>query len=519
MSRDVAGITAEWIEEDSLLPPGGPKRWWRSDKGVGLAGTPNRVREEVESIGLLREHPACPKLLAHDEISWVLEPLEMQHEDLQDAVTAWAPERVESQQTTHGTLLNELGGEFSVARALEKLGLSRSKVDRFLAQPVNICGRFGPVVGGLHPSWFRRAEDRIVAVRWRNASTRGWWTIDLAGVAFFQDKDLQALHRDGLPDAQAADNLYRLSLLHIALREATLGRSEKGQQVALEAYDELVFEAPQGLVTVRITGPEWLDTSQWVPESGEVEPHQARWLLRNLDGIWVAGHCIAVNTDPPIRAGRGAPRREDKKSRNERLFSRWSEGIQMDEEGRYSVTPEALALEMVSGASGVVMDGTCGVGGLTIALVQQPEVQRVVAVDMDVERLKMARNNAGLYPDIRKIRFLHGTVEEALERFKPDLLVLDPPWGGPSYDKKQMGMDELGMDLGGVLEKYRGPILLKLPRSFNVDELPGDWQIRAAIDDRGQLKFLVAQREELPEAIPSEEASPDDNQPDDAQGS
>jgi len=39
---------------------------------------------------------------------------------------------------------------------------------------------------------------------------------------------------------------------------------------------------------VTMSAPEWLDTRQWIPENGEVEPHQARWLLRNLDGVWVA---------------------------------------------------------------------------------------------------------------------------------------------------------------------------------------------------------------------------------------
>lgn len=51
------------------------------------------------------------------------------------------------------------------------------------------------------------------------------------------------------------------------------------------------------------------------------------------------------------------------------LFSRWDKGIQFDEEGLYSVTPEALALHTAIRCScGVVVDAFAGLGGNTIQL-------------------------------------------------------------------------------------------------------------------------------------------------------
>lgn len=51
----------------------------------------------------------------------------------------------------------------------------------------------------------------------------------------------------------------------------------------------------------------------------------------------------------------------------ESLFSRYSEGILLDEESWFSVTPEAIAYRLaVKCACDVVMDATCGAGGNVI---------------------------------------------------------------------------------------------------------------------------------------------------------
>lgn len=54
-----------------------------------------------------------------------------------------------------------------------------------------------------------------------------------------------------------------------------------------------------------------------------------------------------------------------------RLFSRFEEGIQMDEEGWFSVTPERIAKHHASRcAGGVIVDCFTGVGGNAIQFAQ-----------------------------------------------------------------------------------------------------------------------------------------------------
>ena len=67
------------------------------------------------------------------------------------------------------------------------------------------------------------------------------------------------------------------------------------------------------------------------------------------------------------------------------LFSRWDQGIQYDEEGLFSVTPEALALHTAIRCScDVVIDAFAGIGGNSIQLAR---TCRRVVVFIDFPRL------------------------------------------------------------------------------------------------------------------------------------
>ena len=458
-----------------------------------MHGQPGRIQEEAEGRLRMADHPALPRVLAEASDLVVLEALTPIPKGLAEAICAWRPERLEHYEGSHGEFLEELG-ELHLRRALRKTGLSTSKVDRFLAQQCRASSWHGPSLGGLHPGWYRRAGARCVALSWRGAQPEGWWGLDLAALEVYSGTRLESRHHDGVGDDESALVAWRLFCLSLWLREGVLGHSEEALAKARSVVEDLLHPQSSRLVQVEIQGPDWLDTSSWLPEDGQVSDHHARWLQRNLDGVWVGGHCLQVTCTPPLRPGKGAPRREDKNLRRERLFSRWKEGIQHDEEGLFSLTPEDLAMAMVEGLSGTCMDGTCGIGGLTIALARQPRVGTVLAIDNHRDRLEMARHNASLYEGHRKIRFLQGKVEEALEKISPDWLVLDPPWGGPNYDPRRMGIEDLGLDLLRVLALAPERVLLKLPRSFDVSQLPGEWSTRAAIDDRGILKFLVCRR-------------------------
>ena len=116
------------------------------------------------------------------------------------------------------------------------------------------------------------------------------------------------------------------------------------------------------------------------------------------------------------------------------LFHRFDEGICLDEQGLYSVKPEAIALHVARTLPGdTVLDAFCGVGGSAIGFARAG--RRVLAVEIDAARLEMAKHNARLYGVADRIAFAHGDARDALRTGGFDAVNLDPPWGGPDYYK------------------------------------------------------------------------------------
>jgi trimethylguanosine synthase len=117
------------------------------------------------------------------------------------------------------------------------------------------------------------------------------------------------------------------------------------------------------------------------------------------------------------------------------LFSRFDRGIQIDREGLYSVKPEEAALEIGRILVGeTVLDAFTGVGGSAIAFARSGK--RVITIDIDESRLRMAQHNAAVYDVLDKITFLHGDTLDLIHTQSFDSVYLDPSWGGPSYALK-----------------------------------------------------------------------------------
>lgn len=149
------------------------------------------------------------------------------------------------------------------------------------------------------------------------------------------------------------------------------------------------------------------------------------------------------------------------------LFARYDQGVLLDPEGWYSVTPETIAnhiaQRMVVGCNNnhgddspivnnngatrstlletgehehhddeqkkeepkkkkknpsagmIVLDAFAGVGGNSIAFARRPEVDLVVCVDTNDTRLRMAANNCRVYNiPTEKVVFIHGDVTQVL---------------------------------------------------------------------------------------------------------
>ncbi|KUF90104.1 Trimethylguanosine synthase [Phytophthora nicotianae] len=111
------------------------------------------------------------------------------------------------------------------------------------------------------------------------------------------------------------------------------------------------------------------------------------------------------------------------------LFEKFEDGIQLDHESWYSVTPQVIA-EHISKrlACDVVVDPFSGCGGNVIQLAMT--CKQVIAIDIDPEKIRMAKHNAAIYGVADKIEFIVGNSIDILPNVKADAVFLSPPWGG-----------------------------------------------------------------------------------------
>ncbi|KAK9368385.1 RNA cap guanine-N2 methyltransferase-domain-containing protein [Lipomyces kononenkoae] len=169
------------------------------------------------------------------------------------------------------------------------------------------------------------------------------------------------------------------------------------------------------------------------------------------------------------------------------LFSKYSEGIWMDEQSWYSVTPELVAKNIAdhiynSCRPSVVLDAFCGAGGNTIQFALL--VDKVIAIEKNPVTLRCAKHNAEIYGVADKIEFIEGDFFElapnieATDGFitQADVVFLSPPWGGPQYFSYEV-FDLNAMepyDLTTIMNASRpiSPhIAIYLPRNCNIEQL------------------------------------------------
>jgi trimethylguanosine synthase len=141
------------------------------------------------------------------------------------------------------------------------------------------------------------------------------------------------------------------------------------------------------------------------------------------------------------------------------LFSRFDEGIKLDEESWYSVTPEQIAKHIAQRCKcDVIVDGFCGAGGNSIQFAFT--CKRVIAIDIDPKKIELARNNAEIYGVADRIEFIVGDFFQLAPGLKADVVFFSPPWGGPSYLK------EVVYDLESMLLPVPISTLLEVGRAI-----------------------------------------------------
>ncbi len=225
---------------------------------------------------------------------------------------------------------------------------------------------------------------------------------------------------------------------------------------------------------------------------------QAADIAARLRGLGLDGQPLVVTCTPALsRNDVRAARLRDARARRDTTPGFTRPGARATGEGRYSLTPEALALALGQRAAGQsVVDACCGSGGNAIGFARAG--CHVVAIELDRARLDEARHNAAVYGVSERIEHLCGDALELVPRRSAAILFVDPPWG-EQYDKRASTLGDFPL-LSALLEHplagYR-ELWLKLPASFQVASVPGSepsaW-FGQAPGDRQRVKFLLLRR-------------------------
>jgi SAM-dependent methyltransferase len=206
-----------------------------------------------------------------------------------------------------------------------------------------------------------------------------------------------------------------------------------------------------------------------------------------LRGLGFGGHPVEVEVTPPLpRALVRAARTEDAKRRRDTSPGFLRREARTDDEGRYSLTPEPLAVALGARAAGrAVLDAGCGCGGNTLGFARAG--CRVTAVERDPARLALARHNARVYGVADRIRFVVGDAVAAAST-ATDLVFVDPPWG-TDWDRRVTTSLPL---LDAVREAVAGRAELwaKVPPSYVPPADAEPWFGVGSGDAQG-VKFLV----------------------------
>ncbi|KAE9551800.1 hypothetical protein FO519_004971 [Halicephalobus sp. NKZ332] len=171
----------------------------------------------------------------------------------------------------------------------------------------------------------------------------------------------------------------------------------------------------------------------------------------------------------------------------ERLFSKLNDGILLDEESWFSVTPEQIGRHLADRLvtkNCLILDCFTGAGGNAIQFALKGAL--VYAVDLDPIKIRIARQNAKVYGVEDRITFFCGNAFHVIDSFinsrknDPsklpfDVIFLSPPWGGPQYlNAREFTLDMCtpdGFEIFRRASKITENIVYFLPRNTRTSDL------------------------------------------------
>lgn len=261
-----------------------------------------------------------------------------------------------------------------------------------------------------------------------------------------------------------------------------------------------VVGLPTWLDPTRLLGPDFTWDAERTAWSATRDAEGAADVQARLRGLGFDGRALDVAVWPALsRSEVRAARTVDARRRRDTTPGFTRRGALLDAEGRFSLTPEALALDWGRAAWAAghrrVVELGCGAGGNTLGFARAG--LSVVAVERDAARLEMAQANARLYGIAAKVEWRCADALEVLAGLNPldgDLFFVDPPWG-EAWDRAHV--DPFALPLLSEARAARGGRALwaKLPPSTDTRGLGAD-RVEAAFGEAGgdvqRVKALLA---------------------------
>jgi hypothetical protein len=175
--------------------------------------------------------------------------------------------------------------------------------------------------------------------------------------------------------------------------------------------------------------------------------------------------------------------------------------LQMSLNSSYSITKpkdakqiEGFINKYIGGKNLTILDGTANVGGDVINFGLNPNVEKVVAIEINADTFSKLENNIRVYGLEKKIKAIHGNsldiIEKCADRDHFDILFLDAPWGGKSYKKhKFLNLEMSGKKLVDVVKMAQkcqniDNIILKIPFNYNLYQLISNAEFHTIVIDK-----------------------------------
>lgn len=161
--------------------------------------------------------------------------------------------------------------------------------------------------------------------------------------------------------------------------------------------------------------------------------------------------------------------------RRYQLFLKYDQGVRLDAESWFSVTPEKIAVHHAERCRcDLIIDAFCGAGGNAIQFAFTCE--RVIAIDIDPVKIEMARHNAEVYGVADRIEFIVGDFIRLAPKLQADVVFMSPPWGGPQYIHQDVfSLSSLlpvgGSELFQLASGISSHVAMFLPRNVDTYEV------------------------------------------------